>query len=87
MHSLGNCDKRFGISSSTELISNFKKHSLFLSVYIIIFQFSHLDISDGFIYAVGGYDGSSHMSSVERYDPEVSGTGVQGTVLGGWMSQ
>ena len=27
---------------------------------------------DGFVYAVGGWEGSSRLDSVERYDPETN---------------
>lgn len=27
--------------------------------------------SDGSLYAVGGYDSSSHLATVEKYDPQV----------------
>lgn len=29
--------------------------------------------SDGNLYAVGGYDSSSHLATVEKYEPQVSG--------------
>ena len=32
--------------------------------------FTGLAMLDGFVYAVGGWEGSSRLDSVERYDPE-----------------
>ncbi len=29
---------------------------------------------DGSLYAVGGYDSSSHLATVEKYDPQVGDT-------------
>ncbi len=31
-----------------------------------------LAMLDGFVYAVGGWEGSSRLDSVERYDPETN---------------
>lgn len=30
--------------------------------------------ADGSLYAVGGYDSSSHLSTVEKYEPQVRNT-------------
>ena len=37
---------------------------------ITLIGFSGLAMLDGFVYAVGGWEGSSRLDSVERYDPE-----------------
>ena len=42
-----------------------------LNVKIKIYDTSILLFTDNCIFAVGGYDGSSHMSSLEKYDPQV----------------
>lgn len=38
-------------------------------LYIKLITFSGLAVLDGFIYAIGGWDGLSRLNSVERYNP------------------
>ena len=37
-----------------------------------MFQFVGLALLDGFVYAVGGWEGTSRLDSVERYNPETN---------------
>lgn len=40
---------------------------------ILIFrQLTPFSSPDGSMYAVGGYDSSSHLATVEKYDPQVN---------------
>lgn len=41
------------------------------SVFIFKFQCFVCLFPDGSLYAVGGYDSSSHLATVEKYDPQV----------------
>lgn len=44
-----------------------------LSVPIFVYRSTHevIDV-DGFMYALGGNDGSSSLNSVEKYDPQLN---------------
>ena len=39
------------------------------SFYAKLFAFL---ITGGYLYAIGGYDGTAHLSSVEKYDPKTN---------------
>ena len=62
--------KFFNICLQIKQENNVLAHSTVLSITAI--YFTGLALLDGFVYAVGGWEGTSRLDSVERYNSETN---------------